>query len=81
MEGSLYSSPSYNLNDFSEVFEKKSVSERFELTDKMQREFGKRFIVLPNAMYGEWEGALYNYDYSISGNEKSNIRYKYLESF
>lgn len=70
-----------NLNDFSEVFEKKSVSERFELTDKNQQEFGKRFIVLPNAMYGEWEGALYNYDYSKNDIEKQELRNEHLKKF
>jgi 5'-nucleotidase (lipoprotein e(P4) family) len=70
-----------NLNDFSEVFEKKSVSERFELTDENQQEFGKRFIVLPNAMYGEWEGALYNYDFSKNNIEKQELRNEHLKKF
>lgn len=70
-----------NLNDFSEVFEKKSVAERFELTDEMKTEFGKHFIVLPNAMYGEWEGALYNYDYSQSSAQKDKLRRKNLIDF
>lgn len=70
-----------NLNDFSEVFEKKSVVDRFKVTDEMKTEFGKHFIVLPNAMYGEWEGALYDYNYSISPEDKKNNRNKHLESF
>ena len=70
-----------NLNDFSEVFEKKSIPERFELTDKMQKEFGNKFIVLPNVMYGEWEGALYDYDYTISNESKSHLRHSHLEKF
>lgn len=70
-----------NLNDFSEVFEKKSVTERFQLTDEMKTEFGKHFIVLPNAMYGEWEGALYDYDYSQTPSQKNDLRLKNLEDF
>ncbi len=70
-----------NLNDFANVFEKKNITERFELVDEMKTEFGKQFIVLPNAMYGAWEGALYDYDYSISTMEKSDARHKNLESF
>lgn len=50
-----------NLDDFSDVFERKSVSERFAVTDKLREEFGKKFIVLPNAMYGTWENAVYEY--------------------
>lgn len=70
-----------NLNDFSEVFEKKSVAERFAVTDEMRTEFGTRFIVLPNAMYGEWEGAIYNYDYSLSNKQKDEARRNALKSF
>ncbi len=70
-----------NLNDFSEVFEKKKMEERFDLTDKFQKEFGQKFIVLPNAMYGEWEGTLYNYDYGQSDLQKSEMRHKLLKGF
>jgi 5'-nucleotidase (lipoprotein e(P4) family) len=48
-----------NLNDFTYIFEKKSADDRIHLTDSLQAEFGQRFIVLPNAMYGDWESGLY----------------------
>jgi 5'-nucleotidase (lipoprotein e(P4) family) len=70
-----------NLNDFSEIFEQKNIPERFDLTDKMMKEFGSRFIVLPNAMYGEWEGALYNYDYNVSEAAKYEMRKRQLTGF
>lgn len=70
-----------NLNDFSEVFEKKKMEERFNLTDKFQKEFGQKFIVLPNAMYGEWEGTLYNYDYDQTNLQKSEMRRSFLREF
>lgn len=70
-----------NLNDFSEVFEKINIEERFKITNKLQSEFGQKFIVLPNAMYGEWEGALYNYDYGQSDLQKSELRHKFLKGF
>jgi len=47
-----------NLDDFSEVFERKPIADRFAETDKVKSEWGKRWIVLPNAMYGTWENAL-----------------------
>jgi 5'-nucleotidase (lipoprotein e(P4) family) len=50
-----------NLDDFSSVFERKSTAERFASADEMRELWGKRFIVLPNAMYGTWENALYEY--------------------
>jgi 5'-nucleotidase (lipoprotein e(P4) family) len=70
-----------NLNDFADVFEKKPVEERFAETDKNREEFGTRFIVLPNPMYGDWEGALYNYDYRRSGEEKDDIRKNALVTY
>ena len=50
-----------NLDDFSNVFERKSVADRFAETDKAKTDWGKRWIVLPNAMYGTWENAIYEY--------------------
>lgn len=50
-----------NLDDFSDVFEKKNINDRFGETDKLRGMFGNKFIVLPNAMYGTWENAVYNY--------------------
>jgi len=70
-----------NLNDFSEVFEKKSVPERFEITDSLKLEFGNRFIVLPNAMYGDWESAIFNYKYPANPDEKTEILFKALIKF
>ncbi|PIO48229.1 MAG: 5'-nucleotidase, lipoprotein e(P4) family [[Chlorobium] sp. 445] len=51
-----------NLNDFSEVFERKSESERNDEVERLKSEFGKRFIVLPNPIYGDWENAIVGYD-------------------
>ncbi len=47
-----------NLTDFPGGFEKKSVGERNALVDIMKADFGVRFIVLPNPLYGDWENAL-----------------------
>ena len=51
-----------NLIDFMNVFEKGTVDERFAQTDQRKEAWGKKFIVLPNSIYGEWENALYNYE-------------------
>jgi 5'-nucleotidase (lipoprotein e(P4) family) len=50
-----------NLDDLSNVFERKSIMDRFAETDKLQAMFGNKFIVLPNAIYGTWENAIYDY--------------------
>lgn len=70
-----------NLADFSNVFELKTIANRIAVTDSLNRMFGKRYIVLPNAMYGDWEGTLYDYDFSLSDSAKLAVRYKRLMSF
>jgi len=70
-----------NLNDFLEIFEKKTIKDRFEVTDSLRNKFGRGFIVLPNAMYGDWENALYNYDHSNTAKQKMEIRHQYLTGF
>ncbi len=70
-----------NLNDFSAVFEKKPNQQRNHLVDSLKAEFGHRFIVLPNPMYGEWEGAIYNYNWGLDAAEKNRLRKKALQPF
>ena len=67
-----------NLDDFSNVFERKSVIERFSEVDKARELWGKRFIVLPNAMYGTWESAIYNYE-RLTETQKAERRANALE--
>ncbi len=45
-----------NLGDFFE--DSTSPAERSKQVSKIQKEFGNKFIVLPNAMYGNWVDAL-----------------------
>jgi hypothetical protein len=37
-------------------------------------QFGKRFIILPNAMYGNWESAIYGNDFKLIEAEKAAKR-------
>lgn len=50
-----------NLDDFSDAFERKSMDDRYAATEKDRQLWGSRFIALPNAMYGTWESAIYEY--------------------
>ncbi len=70
-----------NLNDFSNVFENKTVTDRFTETDKAKDLWGKRFIVLPNVMYGDWESAIYDNKRGLSEVEKTQKRAAALESY
>jgi 5'-nucleotidase (lipoprotein e(P4) family) len=67
-----------NLDDFSNAFERRSVVERFAAVDAARDDWGKRFIVLPNAMYGTWESAVYNYE-RLTEAQKAERRANALE--
>lgn len=62
-----------NLSDFSSVFDKKAQGERDDQTRSNAAMFGSKFIVLPNIMYGDWEGALYNYQHALPVKQKDSI--------
>lgn len=70
-----------NLNDFAAIFERKNIADRFAAVDAAKAQFGSRFIVLPNPMYGDWESAVYDYNYRRSEEEKSSIRRSLLQSY
>ncbi len=70
-----------NLNDFARVFEKKSITQRFAVTDSLQTHFGADFIVLPNPMYGDWEGAIYRYHWQMTEAQKDSARKAALRAF
>ncbi|HUQ33125.1 MAG TPA: 5'-nucleotidase, lipoprotein e(P4) family [Pyrinomonadaceae bacterium] len=71
-----------NLNDFAEVFEQsKTVADRLAAVERNKAEFGKRFIVLPNAMYGDWESAIYDYNFKLTDEEKAAKRKSRLKTY
>ena len=63
-----------NLNDFDNIFRKRGIDDRLAAVDLLKEKFGTMFIVLPNPMYGEWEGAAYDYNWKLSPKEKSVAR-------
>ncbi|MBL7904253.1 MAG: 5'-nucleotidase, lipoprotein e(P4) family [Bacteroidales bacterium] len=70
-----------NLNDFSDIFEKNDNSLRNKAVDSVKKAFGQRFIVLPNAMYGDWESAIYQDRSKESDSVKFQLRRGALRSF
>jgi 5'-nucleotidase (lipoprotein e(P4) family) len=67
-----------NLDDHSNAFERKSIADRFGVVDQNRSLFGKKYILLPNAMYGTWENAIYDYK-NPSDAEKAKARLTALE--
>lgn len=70
-----------NLADFSNLFEHQNTEDRFAETDAMKKEWGSKFIILPNPMYGDWENAFYQYQYKLSEPQKEEILMKLLKGF
>ncbi len=67
-----------NLGDFSNIFDNKSTADRYASVEEMKDEFGKRFIVLPNPMYGAWDAAMF---YDIVVDNKDSVYKARLKSF
>lgn len=64
-----------NLSDFSKMFDNKSTKDRNNLVEKMKRNFGTKFIVLPNPLYGAWESkGIYEGSYKWTEKQKDSIR-------
>lgn len=63
-----------NLNDFLQDFSGLGVEERYALTDMYKADFGSKFIMMPNPMYGEWEWSVQEFNYGASDAEKDQMR-------
>lgn len=48
-----------NLIDVDSAFDGKGLADRLSATDRLSAVWGRRYIVFPNATYGDWENALY----------------------
>jgi 5'-nucleotidase (lipoprotein e(P4) family) len=70
-----------NLSDFSALFDKKTTAERTANVGLLAGEFGKKFIVLPNANYGGWEDAIYGNSYNLNFAQKDSAIKANLKNF
>jgi 5'-nucleotidase (lipoprotein e(P4) family) len=70
-----------NLADFSALFDKKPADERVKNTYASAAEFGKRFIVLPNPVYGDWEASVYQYNMKLKAAQKDSVIKSVLKSY
>ena len=69
-----------NLSDFSDLFDRKSTEERLLSVQQLSTQFGNRFIILPNPVYGDWENSIYQYKQLTTAQRDSAIRIS-LRSF
>ncbi|MGB5462667.1 MAG: 5'-nucleotidase, lipoprotein e(P4) family [Aureibaculum sp.] len=71
-----------NLSDFTNVFDRQGTEKRYALTDSLQPFFGKIFIVLPNAIYGDWETkGIFEGRYDWTAKQQDSIRRKKVEGY
>jgi len=62
----------------SHLFDDKATANRHQLVEEMKADFGKKFIVLPNPMYGAWDAAMFQ---GIETNNKDSVYHARLKSF
>lgn len=72
-----------NLSDFkSDEFRINSSEKRNHLVDKLKDDFGNKFIVLPNPMYGDWETrGIYEGSYEWTDAQKDSLRRSKLKMY
>lgn len=70
-----------NLPDFSAFYDKKNVADRLSVTQKFANEFGDHFIILPNPVYGDWESALYEYNYQKTQADREGMIRRILRNY
>lgn len=72
-----------NLADFAVAFDGDTMMVRNAAVENNKASFGDKFIILPNPVYGAWEGAVYGGGkwYKKSAQEKSEIRINTLTKF
>lgn len=70
-----------NLADFSSLFDKKPIEERERNTNNLAAEFGKKFIVIPNPVYGDWESGVYKYSNTLTMAQKDSVIKNLLKGY
>ena len=70
-----------NLGDFSALFDKRSMEEREQNTDNLAGEFGNKFIIIPNPVYGDWESTVYKYSNTLTPAQKDSVIKSLLKGY
>ena len=54
--------------------------EQMQWDEELQKEFGEKFIIFPNPMYGSWESTVYNGN-KLDAKGQTEERQKNLQGF
>ena len=69
-----------NLGDFVDAEDNiLSPDQRKGIVQNYRKYWGTKWFMLQNTTYGDWEGALYNFDYSLSPDQVHEIRINSLQ--
>ena len=69
-----------NLGDFVDAKDNNlSPQQRKAIVEEYADYWGEKWFMLQNIAYGDWEGALYDFDYSLSPDKVHNTRLESLE--
>ena len=69
-----------NLGDFVDADDNTlSPDQRKGIVQNYKKYWGTKWFMLQNTTYGDWEGALYNFDYSLSPDEVHETRINSLQ--
>ncbi|HGY56780.1 MAG TPA: 5'-nucleotidase, lipoprotein e(P4) family [Caldithrix abyssi] len=67
-----------NNGDFASGFTKAPSAQRHKMVKDYRDYWGTKWIVLPNPSYGDWESALYEYNYKLPETDKRALKLKKL---
>ena len=56
-----------------------SIQKRLELSNKYSDEWGTKWFMITNPMYGKWEGAIYDNVYPSSQDKAKQLRFQALD--
>lgn len=63
-----------NLPDFDMLYDNHPTEQsRTATTQKLEKEFGSRYIIIPNPSYGDFEGAIFGFNYKLTNAQKDSI--------
>jgi 5'-nucleotidase (lipoprotein e(P4) family) len=63
-----------NLPDFDVLYDNRPAeANRTQTTQQLMRQFGSKYIVIPNPSYGDFEGALFNFNYKLTPAQKDSV--------
>jgi 5'-nucleotidase (lipoprotein e(P4) family) len=63
-----------NLPDFDLIYDNKPTEEnRMAATEKLKAQFGKKYIVIPNMAYGDFENSIFKYNNKLTQAQKDSV--------